>query len=384
MSIRPHGGALIDRRLNADAAANLMDSLTSASRYFPGDRVLSDVYLIAIGALSPLKGFMSEEEYRSVVETMHLPEGLVFSIPVALPVPAELYNSTEAGAKVVLTNNAGKAIAVVTVSGKYMRDVQNEARKVYGTDDEAHPGVQKVYEAGEYCLAGDIDFVDGTPELQFPEYNKTPEQTRAMFRELGWNTIVAFQTRNPIHRAHEYITKVALEIVDGLLIHPLVGETKSDDIPADVRMQCYFTLLNGYYPKDRAALSVLPAAMRYAGPREAIFHAIMRKNYGCTHFIIGRDHAGVGNYYGTYDAQKIFDSIDLDAFELQPLMFEHSFWCMLTGGMATAKTSPSSAEQRVFLSGTKVREMLKRGEAPPAEFTRPEVAKILIDWATTS
>ncbi len=381
MSIKPHGGTLVDRRLSAEAATSLLSDLAQAPRLQVSERVLSDIYLIAIGGLSPLRGFMDRASYESVVETMHLPGGEAFSIPITLPVPLDVYQRVDRDERIVLLDAHGAEQAVLTVSEKYERDLANEARKVYRTDDEGHPGVAKVYEAGPYTLAGEIDYVQQNPALQFPDYNLTPAQTRALFEEKGWQTVVAFQTRNPIHRAHEYITKCALEIVDGLLIHPLVGETKADDIPADVRMDCYHILMESYYPSARTALSVLPAAMRYAGPREAIFHAIMRKNYGCTHFIIGRDHAGVGSYYGTYDAQKIFDDIDLDKFELQPLMFEHSFWCKLTGGMATSKTSPSTPEQRVFLSGTKVRALLREGTMPPAEFTRPEVAERLIQWA---
>ncbi len=384
MSINPHGGTLVDRRLNAEQAQHLLGQLTDARRITVSNRVLSDIYMIAIGGFSPLRGFMNQADYESVVENMHLTSGEAFSIPINLPVSQEEYNAAGEGEKIVLVDDNGKEQAVITVSGKYERNMENEAQKVYGTTEDAHPGVAKMYEHGPYTLAGDIDFVNLTPELDFPEHNLTPAQTRALFAERGWETVVAFQTRNPIHRAHEYIIKCALEIVDGLLIHPLVGETKADDIPADVRMDCYHILMDKYFPDNRVALSVLPAAMRYAGPREAIFHAIMRKNYGCTHFIVGRDHAGVGNYYGTYDAQKIFDKIDLEKFELKPLMFEHSFWCKLTGGMATAKTSPSSPDQRIFLSGTKVREMLKNGEMPPVEFSRPEVAQRLIDWATQS
>jgi sulfate adenylyltransferase len=342
---------------------------------------MADLYLIAIGALSPLEGFMDELSYKSVVETMHLPSGDVFSVPVTLPVEKSFYDGASKGEKILLTDEGGTVQAVMTVESMFERDLKTEATEVYRTDEEAHPGVAAIYEQGPYCLGGPIDYVNQNPELEFPAYNLTPAQTRAKFEELGWETIVAFQTRNPIHRAHEYIIKVGMEIVDGLLLHPLVGPTKKDDIPADVRMECYHTILKHYFPQDRYVLSVLPAAMRYAGPREAIFHAIMRKNYGVTHFIVGRDHAGVGSYYGTYDAQKIFDDIDLEKFGLLPLKFEHSFWCKLTGQMATAKTSPAGKDDKIFLSGTKVREMLKNGELPPPEFSRPEVAKVLMQWA---
>lgn len=381
MPINPHGGTLVDRRLNAEQAEQLLNEVKDAKRVAIQDRILSDVYLIAIGGLSPLNGFMGQEDYKNVVDNMRLTSGDAWAVPIVCPVAEDVYAATQVGDKVVLTDANGTEHAVLTVSEKYERALKHEAVQVYRTDEEVHPGVAKVYEGGKYTLAGDIDYINTNPELEFPEYNLTPAETRALFAERGWNTVVAFQTRNPIHRAHEYITKCSLEIVDGLLIHPLVGETKADDIPADVRMDCYKILMDGYYPKDRVALSVLPAAMRYAGPREAIHHAIMRKNYGCTHFIVGRDHAGVGSYYGTYDAQEIFNEIDLDAFELEPLKYEHSFWCKLTYGMATGKTSPAGPEDKVFLSGTKVREMLQNGEMPPPEFTRPEVAQRLIDWA---
>jgi len=382
MLIEPHGGTLVDRTVQGKSRTDLIAAHEKARSIRINDRTLSDVYMLAIGGFSPLTGFVTKKEYDSIVATMHLTDGLVFSIPITLAVDEETYRGVREGETCALRDEAGTLHAFVTVQDKFERDVRNEASHVYRTEDEKHPGVAKVYEAGRFCLGGPISFVNEHPELEFPEYNLTPAQTRAEFAQRGWSTVSAFQTRNPIHRAHEYLTKCALEITDGLLIHPLVGETKSDDIPADVRMACYKVLIDNYYVRERVLLSVLPAAMRYAGPREAVFHAIMRKNYGCSHFIVGRDHAGVGTYYGTFDAQKIFDEIDLHKFGIEPLKFEHSFWCTVTGGMATEKTSPSSKEQRVVLSGTKVREMLKAKQIPPVEFSRPEVAKILIDWAS--
>jgi sulfate adenylyltransferase len=381
MTIEPHGGTLVNRVVSGSER----DAVLAAHRNAPVIRVnartVSDIYMLSIGGFSPLNGFVTEVDYDAIVENMHLPNGLVFSIPITLAVDEQTFKGTKVGETCALVDESGRLHAYVHVEDKFERDVRNETKKVYRTDDEAHPGVQKVYEGGKYCIGGPIQYVNDAPELEFPEFNLTPAQTRAEFNKRGWHTVVAFQTRNPIHRAHEYLTKCALEIVDGLLIHPLVGETKKDDIPADVRMQCYQVLIEKYYLKNRVMLSVLPAAMRYAGPREAIFHAIMRKNYGCTHFIVGRDHAGVGSYYGSFDAQKIFDEVDLKAFGIQPLKYENAFWCTVTGSMATEKTSPSTAEQRINLSGTKVRDMLKARQIPPPEFSRPEVARILIEWA---
>jgi sulfate adenylyltransferase len=378
MTIQPYGGALVDRVASSSEA----DSLRAAASEYPSVRIspwtLSDLYLIAVGGLSPLEGFMDEEAYRSVVDEMVLPEGLPWSMPVVLPVTDEEAGQISVGYSAALYAPDGKLAAVIDVTDIFDRDRDREAEAVFRTSDQAHPGVAAMYRMGGRCVGGPIRYVYDEDITGFPAENLKPAETRSAFADRGWETVVAFQTRNPIHRAHEYIQKCALEVVDGLLVHPLVGETKSDDIPADVRMQCYHVLLDGYYPADRVMLSVLPAAMRYAGPREAIFHSIMRRNYGCSHFIVGRDHAGVGDYYGTYDAQKIFDEIDLDALGIEPMKFEHSFYCLRTKQMATPKTSPASMEERVFLSGTKVREMLSRGESPPEEFTRPEIAAILM------
>jgi sulfate adenylyltransferase len=338
-------------------------------------RQTADFELLANGGFAPLDGFQGSEAWDSVVETMRLPDGRPWPIPVTL--------ATDVGAEgetIDLIGHEGTLLGAIEVDEVYERDLRREAERVYGTTDESHPGVAAVYREGGRTLAGRIasralpSHIDAVAP-----YVLSPADTRAAFADRGWKAVVGFQTRNPIHRAHEYITKAALEIVDGLFIHPLVGETKDDDIPADTRMRCYEVLIENYYPQERVLLGVNPAAMRYAGPREAIFHALVRKNYGCTHFIVGRDHAGVGDWYGTYDAQHIFEEFEPGELGIEPLKFEHSFWCKITEGMATTKTSPSSPEERVFLSGTKVRELLARGERPPEEFTRPEVADVLIE-----
>jgi sulfate adenylyltransferase len=335
--------------------------------------------MIAMGAFSPLTGFATEEEFSTICNDMKLPNGLPWPIPILCTVKKEEADKFSVGGKALLVDDNDRPLAVMTLNSKFKHDKDLEAEKVFLTKDKAHPGVQMVYDDGEVCLGGPIDVICSNYEPDFKSYRLSPEKTREEFAKKGWQTVVAFQTRNPIHRAHEYITKVALESCDGLLIHPLVGKTKSDDVPADVRMKCYEELLKDYYAPSRVFLSVMPLAMRYAGPREAILHAIIRKNYGCTHFIVGRDHAGVGTYYGTYDAQKIFDQVDPVKLAIQPMKFEHSFYCKTCQSMATTKTCGHDKSNYVFLSGTKVREMLTNGELPPPEFTRPEVAKILIE-----
>jgi sulfate adenylyltransferase len=377
--IPPHGGTLVNLLATRDAAANLAAEAANLPKLVINERELSDLEMLAVGALSPLRGFVGERDYRSILETMHLENGLAWTIPVTLSLTDEEAKRVGgADAVALVAEEGGRPLAVLEISGVFKRDREREAVAVFGTEDVEHPGVAALHKAGDFCLAGDLKVLRTPEHDDFLEYRLTPAQTRAAFREREWKSVVGFQTRNPIHRAHEYIQKCALEIVDGLLVHPLVGATKADDVPPDVRMRCYEALFDGYYPKDRAMVSVFPAAMRYAGPKEAIWHAIARKNYGCTHFIVGRDHAGVGSYYGTYDAQKIFEQFDADELGIMPLKFEHSFWCNECEGMGSPKTCPHDAEDRVSLSGTKVREMLRNGERPPQEFSRPEVADILI------
>lgn len=380
--IKPHGGSLVNRVAQPDAVEALKKEAAGLKRIDLSAKQSCDVEMIGIGAFSPLHGFMKQADFDSVIENMTLTSGDIWPIPITL---ATDEGRAKEGDRVALYAPNGVLQAVMTVEEVYPHDRVKESRIFFNKpedDDGKHPGAEAVKAEGPVCLAGPIEVVTVCVDPEGPEafldHRLTPAQTRAAFESRGWKTVSAFQTRNPIHRAHEYLCKCAQEITDGLLIHPLVGETKPGDIPADVRMRCYQSLINEYFVAERTMLTVMPAAMRYAGPREAILHALVRRNYGCSHFIVGRDHAGVGNYYGTYDAQKIFERFDPAALGITPLNFEHSFWCKKSGAMASDKTTNSTKEERVFLSGTKVREMLVAGQRPPVEFTRPEIADILI------
>ena len=377
-TIAAHGGTLINR-LASDAQKKEFESKAdSLPRVTLDARAASDLVMIAIGGFSPLTGFMKEADYNPVVTDMRLASGVPWSVPVTLSVSEEVAKPLELGQLVRLDDESGRFIGVLELSEKYTYDKKKEAINVYRTDEDKHPGVKVVYDQGAINLAGDVWLLERDAHPLFPDYQIDPAESRKQFAERGWKTVVGFQTRNPIHRAHEYIQKCALETVDGLFLHPLVGATKSDDIPADVRMRCYEIMMENYFPQDRVILAINPSAMRYAGPREAIFRALIRKNYGCTHCIVGRDHAGVGDYYGTYDAQAIFDEFEPGELGIAPMKFEHAFYCKRTSTMATTKTSPATPEERVHLSGTKVRAMLREGKQPPPEFSRPEVAAELI------
>jgi sulfate adenylyltransferase/3'-phosphoadenosine 5'-phosphosulfate synthase len=378
--VLPHGGELVDRWVHGAAEKErLVEKAKSLPAVVLDERAAADVENIAVGAFSPLKGFMTSKDYLRVVREMRLENGLVWSVPITLAVSRAQAETIRIGAELALEMPDGRTVAILEVSDKFVPDKEAEAREVYRTTEDKHPGVAYLKSSGDVYIGGEIRVWERPFAPEFPLYHRDPAQTRELFQSRGWTRVVAFQTRNPIHRAHEYITKCALEICDGLMIHPLVGATKSDDIPAPVRMKCYEVLLEKYYPTDRAVLSVYPAAMRYGGPREAIFHAMARKNYGCSHFIVGRDHAGVGNYYGTYDAQKIFDLFSPSELGITPLKFENAFYSTAVGTMGTAKTAPGDASTQVSLSGTKVRDLLRAGQLPPPEFSRPEVAQILID-----
>ena len=384
--IAPHGGTLVNQVVTGAEADALRKEAEGLTRIDLSAKQSCDLEMIGIGAFSPLKGFMGSADFKSVCTDMKLQSGDIWPIPILLSV--DKANAPAVGDRVALHAPNGVLQAVMTIEEVYDHDKKLEIPNVFRTEDDAHPGAKQVMEEGDTCLAGPVQVVTVCVDPEGPEafldHRKTPAETRAIFEEKGWKRVAAFQTRNPIHRAHEYLCKCATEICDGLLIHPLVGETKPGDIPADVRMDCYNVLIENYFVAERTALTVMPAAMRYAGPREAVLHALIRKNYGVTHFIVGRDHAGVGDYYGTYDAQNIFDELDAANLAIEPLKFEHAAWSHKAQGMVSGKTFPKLEGDQVFLSGTKVRDMLAKGERPPAEFSRPEVADVLIKWATSA
>jgi sulfate adenylyltransferase len=370
---------LVNRVAEAEGRAELLERCGDLPEVEIDRLAASDIELIATGAFSPLEGFIGREDYESVLASSRLASGLPWPIPVTLPVARDVVAGLKLSSEVVLVCKENGAKAVLHLEEVFDQPKEREAALVYGTTDSAHPGVARLYGRGEVLLSGKIALLSGPEHRTLVKYRHTPAETRAVFDERGWKRIAGFQTRNPIHRAHEYIQKCALEIVDGLFLHPLVGDTKAGDVPAEVSIRSYEVVTERYYPKERVFIGTFPAYMRYAGPREAVFHALVRKNYGCTHFIVGRDHAGVGSYYGPFDAHKIFESFDSEEVEIIPLFFDHTFYCHDCEGMCSPKTCPHPAGSRCLLSGRKVRELLAEGKTPPAEHTRPEVARMLVE-----
>ncbi|MFA9460928.1 sulfate adenylyltransferase [Thiohalorhabdus methylotrophus] len=376
--VPPHGGRLVNRLLSGAEAEEARAQAAALPAVSLSSRALADLECLATGVYSPLEGFMDGSDFQAVVSGMQLAGGEPWTVPVTLPVGDAVAGWVKPGSRLALQWQ-GAPLGVLEVSDCFRPDKEEEAVQVFGTGDADHPGVAALYEGEDFRLGGTVWAWDLPRQDPFAPYRWTPAAVRKAIADRGWRSTAAFQTRNPIHRAHEHLQKVALEVVDGLLVHPLVGTTKQGDIPPEVRLDTYEAVLSHYYPRERTLLTVFPAAMRYAGPREAVMHAIARKNYGCTHFIVGRDHAGVGDYYGTYEAQEIFDRFSLDDLGIQPLKFDHAFFCRACDQMASIRTCPHSTEERVVLSGTEVRRMLRDGEHPPPEFTRPEVAEILVD-----
>ncbi|MBU1474420.1 MAG: sulfate adenylyltransferase [Acidobacteria bacterium] len=380
--VKPHGGQLIPLLIEGKNGEEQRQKAASFPVVRLTSRETSDLIMLAVGAFSPLPGFMGRDDYTGVVDNMRMTDGTLWPIPITLAVTSGQAAGLSVGTEVALVDDeSGTLMGSMRIEEKYPYDKKKEARLVFRSEDEAHPGVAKIYEQGDTYLAGPVKvFSEGPyPEL-YGDYYGRPAETRRIFAERGWSTVSAFQTRNPIHRSHEYCTKIALEVSDGILIHPLVGKLKEGDIPADVRMKSYEVLLDQYYPKDRVLLKVYPMEMRYGGPREAVLHAIFRQNYGCSHLIIGRDHAGVGNYYGPFDAQQIFHEIGENELQIKPLNIDWTFWCHKCDGMASMKTCPHSKDDRVLISGTKLRDMLEKGEQVPKEFSRPEVIEILMEY----
>jgi len=375
--VPPHGGVLVDRIVGGEEAEALRLHAASLPVLVLDPRELADLELLAVGAASPLTGFLGSADYASVVRRMRLADGTVWPLPFTLAVPEEARDRVRPGAKVALHDASGRLWGLIEVTDVFARDPLHEARHVYGTEDPAHPGVAYLLSRPRTLAGGQVRVLPLPEDLPFAEHRLTPRELRATIAERGWRRVAGFQTRNPIHRAHEHLTKLALEFADGLVVHPLVGETKSDDVPAVVRFQAYEALLEAYYPRERTVLAAFPAAMRYAGPREALFHALARKNYGITHLIVGRDHAGVGRYYGPYEAQQIFDRFDPAELGVAPLFFEPTFYCHGCDTLASSRTCPHDETARLELSGTKVRELLRGGGRLPVKFTRPEVAEVL-------
>ncbi|MCH8183314.1 MAG: sulfate adenylyltransferase [Proteobacteria bacterium] len=372
--IAPHGGVLINRVTEGTAPGRYEES---GPAIVLSERAQCDLEMIAVGGMSPLTGFVGRKDYESICKTMRLADGTTWPFPITCSVDQPTADGLSIGNRIALLDDQRRLLGFLTIEEIYPHDKVQQAENVFKTTETAHPGVKVLMAEADVCLAGPIDVVCPRYDAEFSEFRLTPAQTRAAFEQRGWKTVVGFQTRNPIHRAHEYITKSALEICDGLLIHPLIGQTQAGDIPADVRMNCYTALIDKYYVGDRTMLAVLPAAMRYAGPREALLHALLRQNFGCSHLVIGRDHAGVGDYYGPFDAHDIFDELAPGSLETVPLKLGVTFYCDSCGGTATDRTCPHDEDHRLAISGTRLRAMFANHEPIPPEFSRPEVLEIL-------
>ncbi|MGQ9468708.1 MAG: sulfate adenylyltransferase [Nitrososphaerales archaeon] len=379
MVSKPYGGKLVNRALTGKEKERIVEDVKEMPRIEMDRRSALDAEKIAIGAFSPLEGFMGQEDYEEVLYKERLTIGLPWTIPIVLAPSGKdnlkTIGSLNEGDEVALFYS-GESIAILQIDEKFEYDKKEMAEQVYGTLDLNHPGVREIYSMGETILAGKIDLIQRIDSLM-DKYELTPLETRQMFEERGWGSIAAYQTRNPPHMAHEYLQRCALEIVDGILIHPIIGELKEDDFPPEAIIEAYDFLVNNYYPKNRVVLATLSISMRYAGPKAAIFLAIVRKNYGCTHFIVGRDIAGIGNYYDPYGAHKIFKNLDLG---IEPILFRESFYCKLCGRMATDKTCGHFIEDHVKISMTEIRRMISKGLEPPIEIMRPEISKILMKY----
>jgi sulfate adenylyltransferase len=382
MTVPPHGGKLTPLSLKGEDQKTVLNKAKNLPQITMNSREVSDLIMLGMGAFSPLKGFMCKEDYEGVLKDMYCKDGIFWPVPITLSVSKAEADSLKEGQEVALVDEiTGEIMGIMSIKEMFSYDKGREAKTIFKTDDRKHPGVKKLYEQGEILLGGPVKVLsEGEYPARFPEYFARPQEVRQIFEDRGWSTVAAFQVRNPIHRSHEYCTKIALEISDGLFIHPLVGALKSDDIPAEVRIECYEVLLEKYYPKDKVVMRVYPMEMRYAGPREALLHAIIRQNFGCSHLIVGRDHAGVGNYYGPFDAQKIFETLQTNDLTIKPLNIDWTFYCYKCEGMASLKTCPHTPEDRCLISGTELRRMLSVGEMPPPEFSRPEVLEILVDY----
>ena len=384
--VTPHGGGNLQPLLLEDAvlAAEIARAAT-LPKVPVSSRERGDLIMLGIGGFTPLDGFMTHADWQGVCDDMQLANGLFWPIPITLSAGKGLADSLKPGSDVALVDAAdGELLATMTVREKYAIDKQDECKSVFKTSDMEHPGVRMVMEQAEVNLAGPVKVLSqGEFPRKYGDLYMTPAQTRAVFEANGWSTVAAFQTRNPMHRSHEYLAKIAIEVCDGVLVHSLLGNLKPGDIPAEVRTQTIAVLIEKYFAKKTVVQSGYPLDMRYAGPREALLHALFRQNYGCSHQIVGRDHAGVGSYYGPFDAHHIFDEIPQGALQTQPLKIDWTFWCYACGGMASARTCPHGEKNRLLVSGTKLRKWLSEGDEVPAEFSRPEVLKILRDYYAT-